>query len=490
MKTGHTRHIALFLALTVLCIYFAACAGNTDGGQVTADTAGTAETEAPPDSLEARKLVDDNLPEADYEGVIFTILGDAKFTNYLTTEEQTGDVINDAIFSRNANVGERFNIGFDKLVYGESDTMNYAANSILADDDEFQLIANHIVCLGMRATNDYLINWYDMPRVDFSREWWSDSTTEDLTYQDKAFIAIGDFAVSAIGRAYCMFYNKALAADYNLPNVYEIVNGGGWTIDKLIELTADTYSDLNGDNKRDSDDFYGFSTDSKSNVNVYLWAFGKRICTRADDGTMEITYYDEKLVDIVNKVYDLLFQNDGCYTNSTTHNVGVDLFSRGNALFANAYFDKAISALRDFDDDFGIIPYPKWDTAQEKYQTMVDGDHEGLAVPITLRDTAYAGTIIEALCAEGWRTVIPAFYDVALKYKYTRDEESIAMLDTILDGRVFDFGYVYGGWGSAFWIQYLMEAQSNDIASHYAKNEQTYAEYMDKVFTYFDNYTG
>ena len=38
---------------------------------------------------------------------------------------------------------------------------------------------------------------------------------------------------------------------------------------------------------------------------------------------------------------------------------------------------------------------------------------------------------------------VPAYYDVALTGKHIRDEDSAEMLDIILDGRVFDLGYIY-----------------------------------------------
>ena len=38
------------------------------------------------------------------------------------------------------------------------------------------------------------------------------------------------------------------------------------------------------------------------------------------------------------------------------------------------------------------------------------------------------------------QNVTPAYYDITLKGKYSRDEESIAMLDLIFNNRVVDLG--------------------------------------------------
>ena len=53
--------------------------------------------------------------------------------------------------------------------------------------------------------------------------------------------------------------------------------------------------------------------------------------------------------------------------------------------------------------------------------------------------------ITEALASESYKNVIPVFYDVALKTKSARDEESSAMIDLIRDTLTFDFGYINSG---------------------------------------------
>ena len=56
------------------------------------------------------------------------------------------------------------------------------------------------------------------------------------------------------------------------------------------------------------------------------------------------------------------------------------------------------------------------------------------------------GLILEALVYESRYTLLPAYYDINLKSKMARDEESSAMIDIILDSRLYDLGELYG-WG-------------------------------------------
>ena len=483
------KHILALLIIALVLPTIASCgAGTETPDDTTLDTTDTtAQTEAETDALEARAAVSDDLPDADFGGKTFAIIGDDGF-DFILAEELTGEVVNDAIFERNHAVCDRFNVNLDCVAYDENSFADQAKNLVLSGDDSFQMVSGHIILLGMAAVNDIMYNWYDLPHIDFSKPWWSASTEEDLRYKDKAFIAIGDFALSALTQTYCMFYNKDIAEAHNLPDMYEVVTNGEWTFDKMYELCDGVYLDLDGDGTRSENDRYALATSCKSPANAYLWAFGKKIATQQPDHTYKLDYYDEKLVSIVERLYNMYYETDFVHFDPTSH-AYISWFSDGNCLFANGLIEMAVNNLREAEFDYGIIPYPKWDAAQEDYYTSVDGGHEGLAILKSISDPEFAGTISEALCAESWKRVVPAYYDVALKFKGTRDERSIEMLDNIVQSRVFDFGYVYGGWGCVFWIQYMMEQKSKDITSYYEKNFASYEKTMEKVFKAFDEYS-
>ena len=494
------RLISLLLVLAMMASSAAllSCSSgteNADGAAANTETPSASEeevaveTEEQKDSLEARMDVSDELPEKKFDGRTFAIIGDDACTDHYLSEELSGEPVNDAVFERNTELSERFDITLDAVVYPESNIAGQAQNSVVAGDDAFQMMACHIIYLGMSATNDYMYNWYDLPYVNFDQPWWSDSTVSDLKYKDKAFIAIGDFALSALGSTYCMFYNKEMATNYGLPDMYELVAEGGWTIDKQYEFSEGVYTDANGDGQRDQNDTYALTTDCKSNANAYLWAFGKKIATQQEDFTYVLDYYDEKLVALVEKLYNLYYETDYVYFDTTSHGIGQVVFPLGNNLFTNGNIGWMNGVLRDVEFDYGTIPYPKWDELQPDYYTSVDGGHEGLAILKSIQDPEFVGIISEALNAESWKRVVPAYYDVSLKFKGARDEQSIEMLDRIVNSRIFDFGYVYGGWGCVFWIQYLLEGASKDITSYYEKNFKPYNKSMEKVFEAFDEYT-
>ena len=98
-----------------------------------------------------------------------------------------------------------------------------------------------------------------------------------------------------------------------------------------------------------------------------------------------------------------------------------------------------VQQLRSMETDFGILPYPKYDEAQERYYSRVSY-YNAPIVPVTNNNLELTGALLEYFNYISSETVIPAYYDIVLKSKTSRDNESQAMLDLIFDSRVVDIG--------------------------------------------------
>jgi hypothetical protein len=108
-----------------------------------------------------------------------------------------------------------------------------------------------------------------------------------------------------------------------------------------------------------------------------------------------------------------------------------------------------------------------------------------LCIPKTAsdEDVARTGVIIEAMCAETYKQVIPVVYDIALGTKYLRDDESFEMLDYIYDGILYDFGYVFDSWNGCTWIlPRMMTDKKTDVASYWASVEKKVLKHYEKIY--------
>ena len=66
-----------------------------------------------------------------------------------------------------------------------------------------------------------------------------------------------------------------------------------------------------------------------------------------------------------------------------------------------------------------------------------------MTIPVTCREPETAAAVLEALNAQTYRTVTPAWYEVTLKLKYSRDLLSSEIIDLIHDSIYTDFLFAY-----------------------------------------------
>jgi hypothetical protein len=129
-----------------------------------------------------------------------------------------------------------------------------------------------------------------------------------------------------------------------------------------------------------------------------------------------------------------------------------------------------VNDLRATEFDFGIVPYPKLNPAQDRYYSYVDGHASMMGIPLILPNPEWTGIIIEELSFLSFRDILPVYYDVVLNVKLVRDEESVEMLEILFDSKVFDPAYIKGNELWTMWID-AIEGERTDIVSIFERRE-------------------
>lgn len=490
MKTK--RILALLLAIASAAS-ITAC--GQDGG--TKDTeAGDGTTVSDSVSEEESDTgISDGLPEKNYGGRTFTVATDDYMVDDYMSDGETGDIINDAVYRRNTAIEDRFGIKLEVISDSYTGMSTKINQMIQSGDDSFDLIAQHACTAGTIAINGGFMNWYDIPYVDLEKPWWSKNANKELSYKNKAiYLAGGDYALSLTSYMYAFFFDKVAVEDYGMTPeyLYGLVRDGKWTLDTVADVTKDIYKDLNGNDERDIEDFYGIVSSTRSPLNTFMWSCDNPIMKADSDGIPQLVYYQDKTSAIVEKVMGLFFDNTGGYTDKNKYTLGDDLFAVGRAMMVPSTFSGAMKNFRENKNPFGVLPYPKYDEAQTNYYTMSDGSHALLSVPVTVKDTEFTGIITEALCAESWKNVVPKYYETVLKVKLADDADTSEMIDIIGGGLVFDYGYIYdNGIGFGFTLQNLADTRNRtDIASFYAKREKKVLAANEEMFAKLDALIG
>ncbi|MBQ7897338.1 MAG: hypothetical protein IJ323_02830 [Clostridia bacterium] len=489
------RLLALLLATIMILSTFAlvSCDKGEDGQGEENKPTSTVISGEEGDIFYERSLVDDELGEYDFGGRELRIAAhDRKSVIPDEADKNKGNLIIDAKFSALDTAESRFNFKAVVSYYaGYQEVVEWVSKTVLSGSDEFDLFCSHSASAGGLVLKNLFLNWYDIPNVDFSKPWWAASCANELTYDGKCILAVSDFNLGALTGAYCMIFNKNLASAYDFGNLYEVVMDGDWTFDYFYNLIKDVYVDTDGSGTKTEGDFYGYAQPYTYNcpINSWLWAFDNPVAAKDEDGVPVVAVKTDKINNIVQKIYDLCYNTNGCYfIADNTAKQGMDLLIDRQAIIAmGSVGNPTGEALRNFEDDYGLLPLPKYDENQQNYYTMTAGEHSVLAVPKTVKDTEFVGTCIEVLSAETYKKVVPTLYETALKTRYLRDNESKEVLDIIIDGRVYDFGYIYGGFDCfGFMLGQLMYNESSNFESYYSGHYGSARNLLKRMTKVFD----
>jgi len=480
--------IMLFIAIISIIFVSTSCSNktNTDTKNTTAENNITDMEGIETATVNPMAEVKDSLPDGiDYGGYNFRIfVRDRELNNKdFYIENIIGEQLNDAIYNRNKKVEERFNVNFKFTLYPYDEwSMSTLSKTIKSGDDAFDMAAIHGATVSTLSNSNLLFDWYEnMPYVDLNAVWWPDGIVKNISSFGKLFGATGDISHFYIDYAGCMLFNKELFRNLNIDYPYADVINGKWTLDKFISTVKAGKADLNGDGVITPDaDRYGLDIFNAWSYPVdVFYCGGDRMVSIDSDGLPELTMYNDRTVSIYDKFFDML---DSGSTNINELDVPNIPFKNGQSLFFSGSLDHIIE-YRTLEYDIGILPMPKYDENTLKYFAPVNQNTSMIVVPVTAVNPERTSVIVEALAAEGYRTVIPAYYDISLKTKQARDDESAAMLDYIRDGIMCDYGQfdtsVIGNL-NCFGAQ-LVQSRDKSFTIIYEQNRDAVEKSIDKL---------
>ena len=508
MKIKVEKLIALFIIFTVCAVLFACADDDPQDTQNTQDyIPGEIPAEEPADEPDTDEWnISDDLPDdLDFGGAELRVLhrngengyyGDGDiFEIEVFSETETGDIVNDAIYRRNQLIEERLNIEIKPVGIMDAswtrayDFFNHIRRSVSASDDEFDLVLGYAALIPQYAMQGLFLDINNIEYIDYEKPWWSTNFRDEMSIGGRSYLLVGDYSLSSLARAMCVYFNKDYAQDLGLENLYQTVLAGDWTLDKMSEISRSAYIDLNGNGQKDPDDGYGTTITLGTYIDNLWFAFDQPVTVMDSNGYPVLAANTDKMADMVLKTYEFLFHNEGVNALAESLEAEMDTmnnFSTGNILFwPNTLYKNVM--LRAAETDYGILPYPKWNKEQERYMTGAQDNFSIIAVPVSCSDTELVGAALEALSAESYRSVTPAYYEIALKTKYLRDDESAMMLDIIRSGLSFNFGAYHTDGIGDLRLQYrtLMNSRSSDWASMYERRE---AQYQTGLENTIENY--
>ncbi|MCL2095342.1 MAG: hypothetical protein FWH10_00390 [Oscillospiraceae bacterium] len=494
--------------LVILLGLLAACGGepeaNTGGAgdlpDADSDIQGGGEAEN-----QGEEKILPNLPALDFGGHTFNILtfgvqGSHEWENIdLNPELDEGNVIGDAVFRRNAVVESKYNITLNQVHRYDDDFRNALRNEVRAGTNEYDLFSPRVIESAGFMQDGFFMNLFssEIEHLDLDKPWYNQQAIAEMSIDNRLFILLSDILLSDNNATTITVFNKKILQDHGLGDPYSLVREGKWTVDKLYEMAKETARFNNNGLMHPSDSQFGYLIWGDAMIS-YLHSAGQRLVSKDENDLPFLSFNNQQTYTAMDKVMDLLYDED------VTGNVQKALFSDWSDLaFENIFSDNRaafgwlrlgwVPRLRGMDADFGILPIPKiYESNDTMYYSTVNVHTScALAIPINSAGKSEiierTTVIMEALAAESKYTLTPAYYDVSLRTKGIRDDESSEMLDIILANRVLDIGDVYNF--ADFGIEFYRRANNNDraLATFYERNENRVNRQIDLLIDKIQN---
>ena len=476
----------------MLCTYLAACAKpNTSDPAQTASISIQTEEIVP---AETEPVAEE--PEKNYNGFTFRIL-DHQNQSYPTignfefyAEGLNGEVVNDAVYARNTAIEERFNVKITEQ--REHDTTSPLLADIRAGDEAHDLfvILHKFVPQVLFEGCMYDVN--TIPYIDLEKPWWSRELGSGMTINGRLYFASGDLLLYEKMRTYCLLFNKQLIVDYKLSDPYDAVFEGKWTLDLLREMMQGVSKDLNGDGQMNPyDDLYGLVFSSMANSYGFLVGADINPVTKNGD-KYELTLYNDRLVSVLDKMLSLttdatIFFSSGAGLTGGDWSAHSTAFNSGRALFNSGIISSIKGAATNSEVDFGVLPMPKFDEAQEYYRTSSDREMSGiLCVPSIASEPERTGILLEAMAAESHYTTRPAYIESAIKSRYAQDEKCTQVMDIIFDNTFYNLGLFFNLGSMHSMMINIVQSGQNTISSSYKSIESAAQKDLDDLIEFFN----
>ena len=430
-----TKTAAVIIALLML-------AGAVACGEPEApvdDTTIAVQTTADPGEIsgEETKLLP-NLPDKKYDRDFIIAAGyvtETKYTsNLIVSDEINGELINDAVYTRAENIKERFGVEIQVMDISYTQIINATTGGERPYDIGTATLSEIINVLTKGAAADL----HTVESVDLEKPWWDQNANDKFAVQDKLYYTFSDFFITGIDNTRACFFNKDLATDLNLGDLYALVDPGKWTIDVMQEMCKQAFVDKDGNGKASQGDQVGVAEAATQ--------FYEAVITACDmeptkQGADHLPYYPgnddtERFSEVYLHILDL-FTSDNSYL-VIGNTDALNMFTSGSALFILYTLTQCPAMRKNTELNFGILPCPKYNEEQERYMNVSPNGDALFIIPGPTEDVEFSGVMCEAAAYYSSSyysdsALMPAYFDLCLTTRNAPDVDSSKNLQIIHD---------------------------------------------------------
>lgn len=469
-------------ALTaVMVLLLCACADET--ASQSEMTTAASESEAVTEAVTLYELSD-----TDWAGEAFSMLVGEGY-NECFVEEETGDALDDAKYQMKRTVEEALNVNISETITDFWEMTKTVNQYIMAGEDTYDAVAMMDRFALTIAMDNAFVPIQDIETIDTDAIYWGGKLSEKLSIGGNRYFAIGSQNLESFGKTACILWNTRLAASLDIEIPYEDVFAGTWTLDDFCSYRLMANKDLNGDGVYDNTDQYTYAAGDIRGVPSQFWQGSEiNIITKDEADMPQITIWDDqKYLGLMETLHELMYTGDNNISNITVDGAmgNSEAFLEGRAMIYSTVFN-SINTAREMEDDFAVLPIPKYNEAQESYYSRTY-DATFFMVPVTQQDTAFSGAVLDALSCVGYYDLLPVYIDTVLKEKASRDEDSKRSIQICFDTRTLDMGeaFMFDYFGDGPIYDNVMKKNDMNLSSYLEKNRKRIEKLLENIVETF-----
>ena len=299
--------------------------------------------------------------------------------------------------------------------------------------------------------------------IDFSSGYWVDTYTNNCAWDGKLYVAPTYSSRLFYHGPMALMYNTEIAKELQINDLYNLVDSGNWTLEKLGEYAAMAHltDGSTGETTR-----YGLNALSGNGLLCGLYgAIGGTFSTMDADGNIQVDFSGADVNARLKAISNILHAE---YAHVETWNDDIASFADGKDLFwyssTGNFFSGKITGNQNL--KYGVLPLPKYNTEQTDYITTVNTTSNFFTCIIknwSGEDLRFAGYITELYNYLSYKILRPAKFDILMKYQVAQSGDDLRMIEIIFDTLYYDHNAVYRFAGTT-------TAMGNALASNETDN--------------------
>lgn len=457
-----TRILSLVMVVVMVLAMLVACKPAEDDTPAdTTTVGGDAGTTAP--SGDKDTLFDTNAFKKKYEGQDVNILcwtSEHREFEVTQAELTASDPLLEGIYARNVHTSDTLGVN---LVWNEQDDGSKYTGSILkyievqSDGGQpIDVVAVYSRTAGVLAQKGHLlpVNYYS-DYINLDNSWYPVALVEETDILGNTYYVSGDISTNLLYMTYGFVFNKDVLANnpglgFTASDLYKLVEDGKWTLEQMYKLVENYYVDADDDGVKSTNDYFGIRS-----YNYHLDAFyvgsnmkyavvNNNAAVENELITVSSDYTSEKAINLSDRLATLFTSNYAINDSSCAKN------------FANTDGDLSfVSRIRDInkivesennDMNYGVLPIPKYDEAQENYKCVAGNPMTlwGISADSVDYDReVMAAAVIEIMGYYAQTDTTEAIFETLFKGRYANAPEDAAAFDLIRQTTSFDIGRVF-----------------------------------------------